>query len=162
MAQFEDDKLATLIEITLDEQSIGRNTPDVEQERELAILDLVESNYFELADGQSGPYTLRLSIVENRLVFNIADEQRRPITAIGLALSPFRSIVKDYFLICDSYFEAIKTAPPSRIEAIDIGRRSLHNEGSQILQERLKGKIKFDFDTSRRLFTLICVLHWKG
>jgi len=162
MAQSEDDSLATLIEITLDQQSIGRNTPDVEQERELAILDLVESNYFELVDNQFGPYTLHLSIVENRLVFNVSDTQRQPITAIGLALSPFRRIVKDYFLVCDSYFEAIKTAPPSRIEAIDVGRRSLHNEGSQILQERLKGKIKLDFDTSRRLFTLICALHWKG
>lgn len=162
MAQSDDGDQTTLKEITLDERSIGRNTPDIEQERELAILDLIESNYFELEDKRSGPYILRLSIVEGRLVFDVSDEQRRPITAIGLALSPFLRIIKDYFMVCDSYFEAIKTAPPSRIEAIDVGRRSLHNEGSKILQERLKGKIKLDFDTSRRLFTLLCALHWKG
>jgi len=162
MAQSDNENQARLIEITLDRQSIGGNTPDIEQERELAIIDLVESNYFELVDKQAGPYVLRLAIADGRLVFDVMNDQRQPITAIGLVLSPFRRIVKDYFLICDSYFEAIKSAPPSRIEAIDMGRRSLHNEGSQILQERLQGKVKLDFDTSRRLFTLICALHWKG
>lgn len=151
-----------LVDITLDEKSVGRNTPDVEHERKVAIFDLLDENAFALAGRDDGPYTLNLSIAENRLVFAVGDASHKPITSFMLSLSPFRKIVKDYFLVCDSYYDAIKTAPPSRIEALDMGRRGLHNEGTQLLMQRLEGKIEIDFDTARRLFTLICALHWKG
>lgn len=151
-----------LIDVTLDEASIGRNTPEVEQERKIAILDIVDGNYFELDAGPPGPYRLALSMAEQRLVFTVADESGVQLIAFILSLSPFRKIVKDYFMVCDSYFQAIKTEPPSRIEAIDMGRRGLHDEGSKLLIERLSGKIKMDFNTARRLFTLLCALHWKG
>jgi uncharacterized protein (UPF0262 family) len=153
---------ARLIEVTLDEASIGRHTAEVEHEREVAIFDLLEKNRFALENHDAGPYTLKLSLAENRLVFTVADDARAPIQHVMLSLSPFRRIVKDYFLICDSYYQAIKTQPASRIEAIDMGRRGLHDEGSHLLKERLKGKIAVDIATARRLFTLICALHWKG
>ncbi|MEO1200276.1 MAG: UPF0262 family protein [Pseudomonadota bacterium] len=151
-----------LIAVSFDETSIGRATPDIEHERAVAIYDLIEENRFELPDRQDGPYTLVLSIQEQRLVFNIGRETGEQVQTYILSLTPFRKIVRDYFLICESYFEAIKTASPSRIEAIDMGRRGVHDEGSQILRDRLDGKITVDHDTARRLFTLICVLHWKG
>lgn len=151
-----------LIEVTLDEASIGRNAPDIEHERKVAIFDLLEKNYFELDGRSPGPYTLHISMAENRLVFAVSDENAEHLNSFLLSLSPFRRLVKDYFIMVDSYHQAIKTAPPSRIEAIDMGRRGLHDEGSQLLMERLKGKITVDFDTARRLFTLICALHWKG
>ncbi len=113
-------------------------------------------------EGQEGPYTLHLSLADNRLVFAISDEAGNPLQQIMLSLSPFRRIVKDYFLICDSYYAAIKTQPASKIEAIDMGRRGLHDEGSHLLMERLKGKVTVDIATARRLFTLLCALHWKG
>jgi uncharacterized protein (UPF0262 family) len=153
---------ARLVEVTLDEVSIGRHTPEVEHEREVAIFDLIEKNCFALENRVAGPYTLKLSLAENRLVFTVGDEARAPIQHVMLSLSPFRRIVKDYFLICDSYYQAIKTQPATRIEAIDMGRRGLHDEGSRLLQERLKGKIAVDIATARRLFTLLCALHWKG
>ncbi len=151
-----------LVEVTLDEQSIGRTAPDIEHERKVAIFDLIEENFFELADKAPGPYKLQLAIAENRLVLAVGDTEAAPIASFMLSLSPFRRLVKDYFLVCESYYEAIKTAPPSRIEALDMGRRGLHDEGSHLLMERLEGKIAVDFDTARRLFTLICALHWKG
>ena len=151
-----------LVEITLDEKSVGRKSSDVEHERKVAIFDLLEENVFALEEREEGPYCLHLSIIENRLVFAVGDVEHKPITSLMLSLSPFRKIVKDYFLVCESYYDAIKTAPPSRIEALDMGRRGLHNEGSQLLMQRLEGKIAIDFDTARRLFTLICALHWKG
>lgn len=151
-----------IIDIVLDERSIGRNTPEVEHERQVAVFDLLEGNMFELDNGPPGPYRLRLSIAEKRLAFEVADEHNTPLSAHMLSLTPFSKIIKDYFLICESYYEAIKTAPPSRIEAVDMGRRGLHDEGSYLLMERLKGKITTDFTTARRLFTLICALHWKG
>ncbi len=154
---------ARLVEIILDENSVGRRTPDVEHERKVAIFDLLEENSFALEErDEVGPYTLHISIAENRLVFAVGDAKATPITTFMLSLSPFRKIVKDYFMVCESYYDAIKTAPPSRIEALDMGRRGLHNEGSQLLMKRLEGKINTDFDTARRLFTLICALHWKG
>jgi uncharacterized protein (UPF0262 family) len=151
-----------LVKVTLDEGSIGRSSPDIEHERAVAIYDLIEDNSFAPVDHDGGPYALQLSIQENRLVFDIRLEDGAPVMAHLLSLTPFRRIVKDYFLICDSYYKAIRTATPSQIEAIDMGRRGLHNEGSELLRERLKEKIEVDFDTARRLFTLICVLHWKG
>jgi uncharacterized protein (UPF0262 family) len=155
-------QLARLIEVSLDETSIGRASSDIEHERRIAIFDLIEANYFELHNGRPGPYRLVLAIAEKRLVFDLRDESGKPAAAFMLSLSPFRRIVKDYFLVCENYYAAIKTAPPARIEALDMGRRSLHDEGSQLLMERLQGKIKLDFDTARRLFTLLCALHWKG
>lgn len=152
-----------LVEVTLDEGSIGRNSTEVEHEREVAIFDLLERNTFALEGHENGgPYRLHLSLADNRLVFTVGDTNRNPIVHVMLSLSPFRRLVKDYFLMCESYYQAIKTAPPSRIEAIDMGRRGLHDEGSQLLIERLKGKIQIDKATARRLFTLICALHWKG
>ena len=151
-----------LIKITLDEGSIGRSSPDIEHERAVAIYDLIEDNSFAPVDHDGGPYMLHLSISENRLVFDIRRENGKPVIAHLLSLSPFKRIVKDYFMICDSYYAAIRTATPDRIEAIDMGRRGLHDEGSHILQDAIKNKVKVDFDTARRLFTLLCVLHWKG
>ena len=151
-----------LVEITLDEKSLGRANPDVEHERKVAIFDLLEDNHFALTERKRGPYSLHLSIAENRLVFAVSDTDNRPITSFLLSLTPFRKLVKDYFLVCESYYDAIKTAPPSRIEALDMGRRGLHNEGSELLMQRLEGKIETDADTARRLFTLICALHWRG
>jgi uncharacterized protein (UPF0262 family) len=153
---------ARLVEVTLDPASIGGNSSDVEHEREVAIFDLLERNSFALEGQEGGPYTLNLSLADNRLVFTVGDVNRVPIQHVMLSLSPFRRLVKDYFLMCESYYQAIKTAPPSRIEAIDMGRRGLHDEGSRLLMERLKGKVQIDLQTARRLFTLICALHWKG
>jgi uncharacterized protein (UPF0262 family) len=151
-----------LVAVTLDEASIGRSNPDIEHERAIAIYDLLELNSFAPVDDESGPYALHLSITGNRLAFEIRTESGAPVVAHLLSLAPLRSVVKDYFLICDSYYAAIRTATPDKIEAIDMGRRGLHNEGSKLLMERLQGKVEVDFDTARRLFTLICVLHWKG
>jgi uncharacterized protein (UPF0262 family) len=151
-----------LLAVTLDEGSIGRSSRDVEHERAVAIYDLIEQNSFSPVGHGDGPFELHLSLADNRLVFDIRGADGKPLVAHHLSLSPFKKIVKDYYLICDSYYEAIRTATPDRIEAIDMGRRGLHDEGSRILQERIKDKIEIDFDTARRLFTLICVLHWKG
>ncbi len=151
-----------LVAVTLDEETIGRSNPDVEHERQVAIYDLLEQNSFAPVDDTRGPYTLRLSITGNRLVFDIRSKDGEPVVAHLLSLSPLRRIVKDYYTVCDSYYEAIRTATPDKIEALDMGRRSIHNDGSRILMDRLKDKVKLDMDTARRLFTLICVLHWKG
>jgi uncharacterized protein (UPF0262 family) len=151
-----------LVAITLDDASIGRSSPDIEHERAVAIYDLLEDNNFAPVGDEDGPFALHLAISENRLVFDIRRPDQTPVVAHLLSLTPMRRIVKDYFMICDSYYKAIRTATPSQIEAIDMGRRGLHNDGSTLLQERLKDKIDLDFDTARRLFTLICVLHWKG
>jgi uncharacterized protein (UPF0262 family) len=151
-----------LVAVTVDESSIGRSNPDIEHERAIAIYDLIEENSFAPVGHAAGPYALHLRMADNRLVFEIAQADGTAVVAHHLSLNPFRKIVKDYFMICDSYYDAIRTATPDRIEAIDMGRRGLHNEGSQILMERLEEKVSVDFDTARRLFTLICVLHWKG
>ncbi len=151
-----------LIAVTLDEKSIGRGTADQEHEREIAIYDLVEENVFALPGHNGGPYMLTLALHEAKLVFDIREETGAQVVAHILSLTPFRRILKDYFMICESYYAAIRTATPAQIEAIDMGRRGLHNEGAQLLTERLKGKIETDLDTSRRLFTLVTALHWKG
>jgi uncharacterized protein (UPF0262 family) len=152
---------ARLIDVVLDE-SIGRSTPDIEHERAVAVFDLIEENSFRPVGHDGGPYKLRISLAESRLIFAISDENDKEVVTHILSLTPFRRIVKDYFLICESYYEAIRTSTPSQIEAIDMGRRGMHNEGSQTLMDRLSGKIDMDFDTARRLFTLVCVLHWRG
>jgi uncharacterized protein (UPF0262 family) len=154
--------VSKLVAVTLDEQSIGRSGPDIEHERAVAIYDLIEENEFQPVDQAVGHYALHLSMADNRLVFDIRTPDGNPVVAHLLSLTPLRKIVRDYFLICDSYYAAIRTATPDRIEAIDMGRRGLHDEGSRLLQERLNGKVEMDFATARRLFTLICVLHWKG
>jgi len=151
-----------LAAVSLDEGSIGRSSPDIEHERAVAIFDLIEQNVFAPVGHDGGPYALHLSITENRLSFDVRLADGTPVVTHLLSLTPLRRIVKDYFLICDSYYKAIRTATPSQIEAIDMGRRGLHNEGSELLIERLDGKIELDLDTARRLFTLVCVLHWKG
>jgi uncharacterized protein (UPF0262 family) len=154
---------ARLIKIDLDESSIGSNSPEVEHERKVAIFDLLEENVFELVAGPAGPYKLAIAIAEHRLAFAItAGDSDEPNATFLLSLNPFRKVVKDYFLICESYFEAIKSAPPSKIEALDMTRRSLHDEGSTLVMERLEGKIRMNEATSRRVFTLLCALHWKG
>jgi uncharacterized protein (UPF0262 family) len=150
-----------LSDIVLDD-TIGRSTPDVEHERAVAIFDLIEENSFEPVGHEGGPYKLNLSLVDTKLVLTIRTEADEEVATHILSLTPFRRIVKDYFMICESYYEAIRTASPSRIEAIDMGRRGVHNDGSQTLQDRLKGKINVDFGTARRLFTLVCVLYWRG
>ena len=151
-----------LVAVTLDEDSIGRSSSDIEHERATAIYDLIEENSFAPVDHDDGPYALHIGIKENRLVLDIRRENDKPVIAHLLSQTPFKRIVKDYFMICDSYYAAIRTATPDKIEAIDMGRRGLHDEGSRILQDAIKRKVKVDFDTARRLFTLICVLHWKG
>ena len=151
-----------LIKIVLDEDSIGPGTRDVEHERAVAIYDLVEQNSFAPVGHDGGPYCLKLQLAGNRLIFDIRTEDDHPVVAHHLSLTPFRRLVKDYFLVCESYYQAIRSATPSQIEAIDMGRRGLHDEGSEILIERLRHKVTLDFDTARRLFTLITVLHWKG
>lgn len=151
-----------LVAVTLDDASIGRSSADVEHEREVAIYDLLEDNVFAPAGDHAGPFTLALAMSDNRLVFDIRHADGSPVITHMLSLTPFRRIVKDYFLICESYYQAIRKSTPSHIEAIDMGRRGLHDEGSQLLMDRLAQKVKVDFDTARRLFTLICVLHWKG
>lgn len=151
-----------LVAINIDEDSIGHGSPDIEHERATAIYDLLDNNEFAPIGYNGGPYELNLGIQDNRLVFDIRRENGVPVVAHLLSLTPFRRVVKDYFMVCDSYYSAIRTQTPSQIEALDMGRRALHNEGSELLAERLKDKVELDFDTARRLFTLICALHWKG
>ncbi|RYH12719.1 MAG: UPF0262 family protein [Alphaproteobacteria bacterium] len=150
-----------LTDVVLDE-SIGRSTPDVEHERAVAIFDLLEENSFEPTGHPGGPYHLKLSLMDQKLVLAVSSEAGEAVATHILSLTPFRRIIKDYFMICESYYQAIRSSTPSQIEAIDMGRRGIHNEGSQTLQDRLSGKITLDFDTARRLFTLVCVLYWRG
>ena len=152
-----------LCAVTLDGASIGRSNIDVEHERAVAIYDLIEENSFSpIGDAAPGPYCLSISLGEGRLVLDVTREDGAPVVQHHLSLSPLRKVVRDYFLVCESYYSAIRTASPSQIEAIDMGRRGLHNEGSELLRERLKDKIALDHTTARRLFTLVCALHWKG
>ena len=155
-----------LSHVEIDDTGLPAPTPEIDQERKVAIFDLLEENSFALPEGARaappGPYHLRLSIREQRLVFDIATESAEKVAEFHLSLSPFRQVVKDYFQICAAYFDAVKRLPPSQIEAIDMGRRGIHDEGGRVLQERLEGKVVIDMPTARRLFTLICVLHFKG
>lgn len=151
-----------IINVVLDEKSIVRRNADIEHERKVAIFDLLEENQFALKNSAAGPYDLVLRLEENRLVLDLRDTAEVPVEEIRVQLTPFRKIIKDYFLVCESYFDAIKKASPSRIEAIDMGRRGLHNEGSELLRERLADRVEMDSNTSRRLFTLMCVLHIRG
>ena len=146
--------------VVIDDDSLGAVSRDQEQERQIAIFDLLEENYFRPDGAEDGPYDLRISLAENRLALDIQGPsyEKRHL----LSLSPFRGVIKDYFMICESYYHAIRNATPQQIEALDMGRRGLHNDGSQLLQARLEGKVATDADTARRLFTLICALHGRG
>lgn len=154
-----------LFQVEIDDTGLPAPTPEIEQERKVAIFDLIEDNSFALPARDdvavpAGPYALNIAIRERRLVFELSTEAGDKVVDFHLSLGPFRQVVKDYFQICKSYFDAVKSLPPSQIEAIDMARRGIHNEGARILQERLEGKAEIDIDTARRLFTLICVLHF--
>jgi uncharacterized protein (UPF0262 family) len=151
-----------LVAVTLDEASLGRGGADQEHERAVAIYDLIERNHFAVPDFDGGPYAVHLALVERRLAFEIKSADGAPVVTHLLSLTPFRRIIKDYELVCDSYYAAIRTATPSQIEAIDMGRRGLHDEAARLLVERLANKVEIDNETARRLFTLIYALHWKG
>lgn len=151
-----------LFRIELDETSLGRGTPDQEHERAVAIYDLIEANEFSLISGEPGPFVLRLALQDARLVMEIRAQNDATLVSHHLSLTPFRSVLKDYFAMCDRYFSAIRTATPAQIEVLDMGRRALHNQGAEILKDRLEGKLVFDFNTARRLFTLVTALHWRG
>jgi uncharacterized protein (UPF0262 family) len=159
--------MTRLISVTLDDAGLPPPTPEIEQERKVAIFDLLEDNIFRLPPREGrpmppGPYRLALSVRERRLVFAVATEAGDLAAEFHLSLGPFRQIVKDYFQICESYFGAVRTLPPSQIETIDMARRGIHDEGARVLIERLDGKVEVDHATARRLFTLICVLHAGG
>ena len=159
--------MSHIIHIEIDDSNLPPPTPEIEQERKVAIFDLLEKNLFELPKRQdrdvvAGPYRLDLSIRDKRLVFDITADTKVKAAEFHLSLSPFRQVVKDYWSICESYFDAVKHMPPSQIETIDMARRGIHNEGARVLAERLEGKAAVDHDTARRLFTLICVLHFGG
>jgi len=156
------DSSARLVEIRLDSGSIVRWSREVEHERQVAVFDLLERNSFELVNGFAGPYRVQLSLRESNLIFAVDNQHGAERAEIALSMRPFRRLIKDYFLICESYFEAIRTASPSRIEAIDMGRRGLHDEGAEKLEGALCEKIRLDGETARRLFTLVCVLHIRG
>lgn len=151
-----------LASVELDQTTIGKADENVEHERRVAIADLLEANTFVPAGSEAGPYALRLAIEDQRLVFDVTHDDGSPVRVFVFSLGPLRRIIKDYFLMCESYYAAVRDAPLGQIEAIDMGRRGVHNEGSTLLRERLGDKIKVDFDTSRRLFTLICALHRRG
>ncbi|QUD89177.1 UPF0262 family protein [Phenylobacterium montanum] len=156
----EDSSKHFLQSVVLDEASLGSISRDQEHERQVAIFDLLEANSFKPEGAEGGPYDLKIALIDNRLALDITgpNYQHRHL----LSLSPFRSVIKDYFLVCESYYDAIRNSTPAQIEALDMGRRGLHNEGSTLLRTRLEGKVATDLDTARRLFTLICALHWRG
>ncbi|GJD82233.1 hypothetical protein HPGCJGGD_0085 [Methylobacterium haplocladii] len=151
-----------LVAVSLDEASISRGNPDQEHERAIAIFDILEDNAFTIPGRDLGPYGLVIGLVENKLSFAISTEGGDPVMTHLLSLSPFRRVIRDYEMVCESYYSAIRTASPSQIEAIDMGRRGLHNEASELLKQRLDGKVDLDHQTARRLFTLVFALHWKG
>ena len=151
-----------IVSIEIDEKSLAPAGPDADHERKVAIFDIIEGNTFRIVGHEGGPYAIVLSLADNRLVFDVAEENGSPVRRMMLSLTTLRRVIKDYFMICDSYYDAIRNSTPSQIEAIDMGRRGLHNEGSQILTEKLANKVEVDFDTSRRLFTLVCALHARG
>jgi uncharacterized protein (UPF0262 family) len=153
---------ARIVSIEIDEKSLAPAGPDADHERKVAIFDILEGNTFRVIGHDGGPYSVALSLADNRLVFDVTEENGTPVRKLMLSLTTLRRVIKDYFMICDSYYDAIRNSTPSQIEAIDMGRRGLHNEGSQILTEKLADKVEVDFDTSRRLFTLVCALHARG
>jgi uncharacterized protein (UPF0262 family) len=158
----DDENRRRLVSVTLDEASIGRGSPDQEHERAIAIYDLVEQNNFGVPGHEGGPYVLKIALHDAKLAFDLRTPDGEHVVTHILSLSPFRRLLKDYFMVCESYYSAIRTATPSQIEAIDMGRRGLHNDGASLLAQRLEGKLDCDFETARRIFTLVTALHWKG
>ena len=151
-----------LIEITLDQKSLSRASSNIEHEREVAIFDILDGNVFAVEGMETGPYRLHLGIVDDRLQLTVRDEDSEPVASHQVPLTPLKRVMKDYFLVCDAYYDAVRTQPPAKIQAIDLNRRTLHDEGSKVLAEKMAGKVTVDADTARRLFTLLCALHWKG
>ena len=151
-----------IIDITIDAKSLGRASANIEHEREVAIFDILDGNSFAVEGLNAGPYKLHLSTAEDRLQLSIASEQGEALGQHIVSLTPLKRIIKDYFMVCESYYAAVRTAPPAKIQAIDVNRRTLHDEGSTVLKDKLLTKIAVDTDTARRLFTLVCALHWKG
>ena len=148
-----------LVAVVIDDDTLAASGPDAEHERRIAIFDLIEENSFDVVDDASGPYVLHLSMQERKLALDVRREDGGPVRIFGLSLTPFRGVIRDYFMICESYYDAIRNSTPHQIEAIDMARRGIHNEGSELVEMRLQGKVTVDFDTARRLFTLICALH---
>lgn len=153
------DERRRIVNVLLDEETLGGSTPTATHERAAAVFDLLEENLFAPSDDRLGPFIVHLSERENRLVFDVCDESDQPVFSFSIPMAAFRTIVRDYHIICDSYYDAIRSGTPSRIQAIDMGRRGLHNEGAELLQERMRPYVKIDRDTARRFFTLLCVLH---
>jgi uncharacterized protein (UPF0262 family) len=151
-----------LIRLTLDQASVKRGNANIEHEREVAIFDILEANEFEVIGRNDGPYDLKIGVVDDRLVFTATPDAGGEPSVVQVGLMPLRRVMKDYFLVCETYFDAIRSAPPSKITQIDVGRRALHDEGANGLVERLQDKIRLDTTTARRLFTLVCALHWRG
>lgn len=157
--------MSRLVAIDIDDTGLPAPTPELEQERRVAVFDLIEDNSFSLPPREGvpeGPFRLLLCVREGRLVFDLSSESQAKVAEFHLSFGPFRQVVKDYFQICESYFDAVKRLAPAQIEAIDMARRGIHNEGARLLQERLEGKAVIDIDTARRLFTLVCVLRSEG
>ena len=148
-----------LVSVDIDDDTLAASGPDAEHERRVAIFDLLEENRFEVEGKDAGPYALKLLMKERKLVFEIHTEAGETVHVFLLSMTPFRGVIRDYFMICESYYDAIRSSTPHQIEAIDMARRGIHNEGSDLVADRLEGKVKVDFDTARRLFTLICALH---
>ena len=158
----EQESAGRIVHISLDDPALAPRNPDIEHERRVAIFDLIESNQFALVDGPEGPYRVTLSLVDRGILFNLCDTQNQLLSVIELSMKPFRRLIRDYFMICESYFEAIRTASPERIETIDQARRAMHDESAEVLRERLASQAEVDMDTARRLFTLISVLQMRG
>ena len=153
---------ARISAIVIDDRSLAPAGPDAEHERKIAIFDLIEKNAFRVIGHDGGPYEVTLSLEDNRLVFDVAESGGTPVRRFILSMAAMRRVIKDYFMVCDSYYDAIRSSTPAQIEAIDMGRRGLHNEGSELLTERFADKVDVDHDTARRLFTLVCALHARG
>jgi uncharacterized protein (UPF0262 family) len=155
-------KPGRIVHLSLDDPALVARNPDLEHERRVAIFDILESNHFALVGGPDGPYRLQLSPADRGIVFAISDSAGAALSRIELSMTPFRRNIRDYFMICESYFEAMRTATPERVETIDEARRALHNESAELLKTRLADKVVLDDDTARRLFTLISVLQMRG
>ena len=155
-------KGARIVHLSLDDPALAARNPDLEHERRVAIFDILESNHFELVDGPPGPYRLQISLADRGIVFAVSNREDASLARIELSMTPFRRNVRDYFMICESYFAAMRSATPERVETIDQARRALHNESAELLKTRLAGKVVLDDDTARRLFTLISVLQMRG
>ena len=151
-----------LVSVTLDPASIKRNNANIDHERQVAIYDILEANEFQLIGRDDGPYALTIGVVDDRLAFAVTPASGGSATLAEVPMTPLRRVMRDYFMVCETYFEAIRTAPPSRIQQIDSGRRALHDEGAKALVERLAAHVRVDATTGRRLFTLVCALHWRG